>query len=80
MKKDVYSVIEHSIFANRYDHAYVGENKDLAFETARELSLDDFAKIQCGSDISIFCNHEYLGFYRYGEFVPYKYANNALQK
>mgnify|MGYP004476269277 CR=1 FL=1 len=81
MKKYTYTVAEHSIFCNSLnDFLYIGTDRELAFDIACKASLDDHEKIEIGSDILIFCNHEYIGFYRYGEFVPYEYANNALQK
>lgn len=78
MKKYNYAVAEHSIFCNSLnDFLYNGADRELAFEIARKVSLDDHEKIEAGSDILIFCNHEYIGLYRYGEFVPYECA---LQK
>lgn len=78
MKKYTYAVAEHSIFCTSLDFfLYNGSDRELAFEIARKASLDDHEKMEIGSDISIFCDKEYIGFYRYGEFVPYECA---LQK
>nr|DAW49682.1 MAG TPA: hypothetical protein [Caudoviricetes sp.] len=81
MKKYIYTVAEHSIFcSSSNDFLYIGADRELAFDIACKASLNDHEKLEVGSDILIFCNHECIGFYEYGEFVPYKYANNTLQK
>lgn len=81
MKKYTYTVAEHSIFcSSSNDFLYIGADRELAFDIACKASLNDHEKFEVGSDILIFCNHECIGVYEYGEFVPYKYANNALQK